>query len=175
MAALDVDLTIHDRLWTLIEADAALQAVLSAQLKATDTDRMLRDRAARMPAQFPKIVIEHQGGIEHGNPASVFGQSAGGATACDYAVPMTRRFAIRVVYDRLELNTQTPTEAMIRRAIFASGRTLGAGNTLRINNVSISAERRDQQNELTGGIKRPVLSLLATVDCRPLLSSLTAT
>lgn len=169
MAALDVDLVIHDRLWTLIEADAGLQAALGAQLKATDTDRLIRDRAASMPAQFPKIVIEHQGGTEHGNPPSTFGQSAGGASVCDYGVPMSRRFAIRVVYDRLELNQQTPTEAMLRRAIMASGRTLGVQW---VTNVSISGERRDQINELTGNTKRPVLSLIVTVEARPRLSLL---
>jgi len=174
MAALDVDLAIHNRLWALIEADAGLQAALGAQIKGTDTDRLIRDRAASMPGQFPKIVIEHNGGTEHSNPPSTFGQSGGGASVCDYAVPMVRRFAIRVVYDRLELSQQTPTEAMLRRAIFASGRSLGAGNTLRVSNVSITAERRDEISALTGGTKRPVLSLMVTVSCRPLLSALTA-
>lgn len=173
MAALDIDLVLHDRLWTLIEADTGLQAALGAQLKATDTDRVIRDRAAMLPAQFPKIVIEHLGGIEHGNPASTFGQSGGGASVCDYAVPMTRRFAIRIVYERLELDQQSPTEAMLRRAIFASGRTLGVAN-VRVSNVSISAERRDQNSKLTGNVLRPVLSLMVSIDCRPMLSTLTA-
>lgn len=169
--ALDVDMVIHDRLWALIEADAGLQAALGAQIKATDTDRLIRDRAASMPGQFPKIVIEHNGGTEHSNPPSTFGQSGGGASVCDYAVPMVRRFAIRVVYDRLELSQQSPTEAMLRRAIMASGRTLGIQW---VTNVSMNGERRDQISELTGNVKRPVLSLIVTVETRPKLSLLTA-
>ena len=174
MAALDPDLVIYNRLWTLIEADAGLQAALGTQLKATDVDRLIRDRAARMPAQFPKLVIERKGGIEHGNPASTFGQAGGGSTVCDYAVPMTRRFAARFVFDRIEIDQQTPTETMLRRALLASGRTLGIVSTCRVSNISFTSEYREEISELTGNVKRPVLSLMISVDCRPLLSQLTA-
>lgn len=169
--ALDVDLVLNNQLWTLIEADAPLIAALNARIKATEAGRIVRERASTMPAHFPKLVIEHTGGTEHTNPPSVFGQKDGGASVVDYGVPMTRRFAIRIVYDRVGLDVQTPTEAMLRRALMTGGRTLGLSW---VTNVSMSAERRDLSNELTGGQKRPVLSLNLTVDIRPALSLLTA-
>lgn len=169
--ALDVDLTIHDRLWTLIEASTSLQALLGTQLKATDTARLIRDRAAQLPAQFPKIVINAAGGLAAKSQPSVFGQKDGGSSTVDYGVPMTRRFSINLIYDRIELGQQTPVEAALLAALYAGGRTLGIAW---VGDCTFSAERRDQNSEMTGRVLRTVYTITATVDARPKLSLLTA-
>lgn len=177
MPPLDVKLTIHNQVWTLLEASSAFTDLVKAgsRLKATDRNSWEKDRAKTTPAHFPKVRVEVEDETDGDTSPEFFGQNSTNfsAAVCDYGVKVTVNLAIKIIHDKKGLEDQSPVEAAVRGALWAKGRNLGIAWVTRIQPRGITS--REEVSEDTNNTLRPITRIRLVVTAMPKLSQLTAT
>lgn len=175
---LDVQDTIFQRVWELLEASTAFTDLvkLGNRIKDDEPKPEQRDRAKSgdAPADFPKVRVKVQDDAGGRGAPRTFCMNATDFTpaTCDYGVPMTLNLEIVIVYKAdSDLTKQTPLEAAIRGALLSRGPNMGigwiSGTEWR------EPSRRPERNAETGTTERPVTRLRLTVNARPMLTLLT--
>lgn len=177
MPPLDVQLTLHNQIWSLLEASAAFTTLVTAgnRLKATALDMTAADRAKHGPGDYPKVRVE-VGEETVGNRAPrTFGHSRTdfSSSLCDYGVPETVSLTVKIVHDKTRLGDQTPLEAAVRGALLNKGTNLGIAWVS--SSVLRGVNRREENTPDTGGSLRTVSRFRLVVNAIPKLSQLTAT
>lgn len=177
--ALDIALTLHDQLWTLLEADAGFIAGVKPgnRLKQTDKEYQARADLKRQAADYPCCLIRVTNESLNSPPSQVpqtFGMNAASYTSatCDHGIPGSLTASIKLIYDKIQLTVQSPVESYVMRALWSAGPRLGL-NTW-VSGFKIEVKRADKKNEETGHVLRTVAEIILAIQIRPRLSQLTA-
>lgn len=173
---LDVQLTLHTQVWTLLEASASFTALVSAgnRIKETEHDHDRKQAAKTGPGDFPRVRVHVASDTANDRGPRTHGMSRTDYTAsvCDYGVPMTLNVEVIIVHDKTTLADQTPVEAAVRGALLARGPNMGLHWITTFTDRGVS--RRVENNKETGGTDRTVSRQTLVVSARPMLSLLTA-
>jgi len=177
--ALDIALTLHDQIWSLLEADDDFAAAVKAgnRLKQTDKEYQARADLKRQPADYPCCIVRITSESLNSPPSQVpntFGMNAASytTTTCDHGVPGSLTASIKLIYDKIHLGAQSPIESYVNRALWSVGPRLGLNAW--VNGFKIDLKRADKKNDETGHVFRTVAEFALAINIRPRLSQLTA-
>lgn len=177
--ALDVATTLHDQIWTLLEADTGFTAAVKAgnRLKQTDAEYPAKADLKRQPSDYPCCIVRIAGeslNNPQGQTPQTFGMNTATytPTTCDHGIPGTLTMVVKIVHDKLRLSSSSPVESYVKRALFSAGPRLGL-NTW-VSGFRLDMKRADKKNDETGFVLRTVSEFTMVINIRPKLSQLTA-
>lgn len=178
MPPLDVQLTLYNQVWTLLEGFTPFTDAFpktGQRIKFTAGDGGMKAATRTSPAEFPSVRIRMGEDTTNQNAPRVFGHSRTDFTAsmCDHAVPGRVVITVDIIHDKTDLAEQTPKEAAVRGALLSRGPNLGIAWVSRSTLRPIN--RREENSEDTGRSRRTISRQRLEVDIMPKLSQLTAT
>lgn len=163
---LDVQKTVYDRVWELLEGYPPFAQLVENRIKANERGNAREDQLGRAPQDFPKVVITVGEDTTGERGPVTFSDE------CDYGVPMTLVIEIKIVHDGDALDDETPVEAAVRGALLKGRRNLGIDW---VGSVVDRGTKRSREVVADFGKQlRTVTRRRLTVNARPLHSLLTA-
>lgn len=123
---LDVQLTLYNRIWELLEAYAPFTAAVGVANRIKSTTQQSQgvgiDRARA--STTPVVQIDVAEMTSDMNAQTVIDDDP---SDVDRGIPIVINFDIKTTHPKTELGLQTPTEAAIEAAMLTAGSTLGIG------------------------------------------------
>lgn len=179
MAALDIAKALHDQIWTLLEADTGFSDEVKPgnRIKTSEDGYLAKLELKRNPGDYPMVIVRVTGksiNKPESQVPKVFGQNAATFTSAtaDYGIPGTLTASVKVVYDKMNIASQTPVESYIDRAIYSKGPRLGLNSW--VNGFTLDMKRTDKKDSDAGYVLRTVSEYTMVISIRPKLSQITA-